>query len=82
MPDITISVTIPEQHQARVSAATTATNKAELEAWVKAKIKAEVVQYEADQAKEAYLASAPDVEAEAEAAKAAAQQTAAAEVDI
>jgi hypothetical protein len=50
MPDITISVTIPNDLVQRVGAATGATTKAEMETWVKQKIKQQVIDSESSAA--------------------------------
>lgn len=82
MPDITVSITVPEAHVDRVGAATASTTKAELETWIKNKIKNEVIAYEAEQARLNVINNAPDVEADAEAARVAAKTAAEAEITI
>ncbi len=52
MPDITLNIVIPDAWVARVQAALGVSTKAEAEAWVRERMKAHVVSFEAQQANE------------------------------
>ncbi len=53
MADVEVTITIPDAHVARVSAATGATTKAQFQNWVRSKVKRAVVSYETQIASEA-----------------------------
>lgn len=57
MADVTLTITIPDAHVARVGAALGVSTKAQFEAWVRDEVKSRVISYEARQAEEAAKAS-------------------------
>jgi CO dehydrogenase/acetyl-CoA synthase beta subunit len=82
MPDITISVTIPNDLVQRVSTATGATTKEQMEAWVKQKIKQQVIDSESSAAELAQRQVAEAEENKITSAKIAAETKADSEIVI
>ncbi len=80
MPDINVTITIPDALVARVSAATGASTKAEFEGWVRDRVKETVVSYETEQAIQAEDAKVEAAEADKQAAVEAAESTADTEI--